>query len=131
MENFDAFVNEDILVPEGLGNWEEPYLGLPDTPDIDDHVDQSNAENQVNTYDSYVGAEVCIPDEKGQKLMARVSKRMKDSDGVAVGQHHENPFMDTSVYEVKYPDGSTAELQANIIAKNMLPYMHCLSTPSQ
>ena len=34
---------------------------------MEDAVDQENAEKSVDTYDKFVGTEVCLPDEKGRK----------------------------------------------------------------
>ena len=53
-------------------------------------------------------------------MMAKVVKRIKDNNGTPVGTSHENIFNNHSLYEVKYPDGETAELEYNVIAENMM-----------
>ena len=44
---------------------------------MDDVVDQENAENAVDAYYQFVGDELCLPDERGRKMMARVTKHVK------------------------------------------------------
>ena len=47
--------------------WKGPYQGLPESPEIDEVVDQENYENYVDTYAQFVGAEVCLSDEQWRK----------------------------------------------------------------
>ena len=44
---------------------------------------------------------------------------MKDNQGRTIGIASDNPILDTRMYEVKYQDGHTAELVANLIAENL------------
>ena len=41
LDGRDAFINEEIPSQEEEGVWEEPYQGLPYSPDMDDAVDQN------------------------------------------------------------------------------------------
>ena len=50
--------------------------------------------------------------------MGQVSKRNKYDD-IRIGGHY-NAIHDKYVYEVDYPDGTTEQLRAKIIAKNVL-----------
>ena len=50
---------------------------------------------------------------------ARVTKGLRDKDGMPVGTANDNPILDTRVYEVEYADGHKAALAANAIAENM------------
>ena len=43
-------------------------------------MDNSDEERAANSYDQYIGAEVIPPDLKGEKLMGKVSKRIKYVD---------------------------------------------------
>ena len=113
------FVHDDIEAIDGSGYAEGEYMGLPDQPDIDEHIDNTNAERQVDTYDKYIGVEVAVPDRKGQKLMAKVMKRIRSSDSNCDGNAY-NPLLDHSIYQVEFSDGTTEELTANVIAENML-----------
>ena len=68
---------------------------------MDDVVDQENTENAADTYDQFIGAEVCTPDEKGRKFMARVTKRLKYNEVNLLF------FVYHSLYEVSFPNSRT------------------------
>ena len=76
IDGMDAFINEEITSQEEEDVWEETYQGLPESPDMDDVMDQENSEKDVDIYDQFFGAELCLPYERGRK-MARVAKRVK------------------------------------------------------
>ena len=123
MDGWDAFVNDDIPgeTDEDLLDYIQQNHGIPEMPEIDDIVNHDDARKQADTYDQFIGAEVCLPNMMdGTNAMARVIKRVKDNDGNAIGTDRDNPLMNTSMYEVEFPDGQTAELQYNIIAENMM-----------
>ena len=61
-----------------------------------------------------------LPDCKGEKLMGKVRKRVRYYD-TSTGGGDYNAIHDKSLYEVEYPDGTTEQLVANIIAENMMP----------
>ena len=50
---------------------------------------------------------------------AKVIGRAKDSDGAIIGSYDDNPFLNTLVYNVQFPDGEVKEYAANVIAENM------------
>ena len=60
-----------------------------------------------------------LPDWKGEKLMGKFRKRVRYDD-TSTGEGNYNAMHDKSLYEVEYPDGTTEQLAANIIAENML-----------
>ena len=71
-------------------------------------------------YNSYLNMELAIP--QGDSLeprLARVTKRLKDANGLPIGLANENPILDTRMYEVEYLDGEQASLTANNIAENL------------
>jgi hypothetical protein len=47
---------------------------------------------------------------------AKVVGRARDGAGNLIRISHSNPLQDTQVYVVKFPDGSTTEYAANLIA---------------
>ena len=53
-------------------------------------------------------------------VMATVKKRALDKDGQVMGKYHENPLMDSRLYEIEYSDGTYNTMLANIIAENLL-----------
>ena len=48
---------------------------------MDNVVDQENSEKAVDTYDQFVGAEACLPDEQGEKIKARVTQECEGQQG--------------------------------------------------
>ena len=73
-----------------------------------------------DVYDSYLNMELAIP--QGDSLeprLARVTKRLKDANGLPIGLANENPILDTRMYEVEYLDGERASLAANNITENL------------
>ena len=50
---------------------------------------------------------------------AKVTKRLRDADGIPIGTANENPILDSCMYEVEYQDGTRASLVANYIAENL------------
>ena len=44
---------------------------------------------------------------------------MKDNQGLPIGISSDNPIINTRIYEVKYQDGRTAALAANLIDGNL------------
>jgi hypothetical protein len=51
---------------------------------------------------------------------AKVTKRMKDAAGNPIRVAHDNPILDTRLYEVEYLDGHKAAITANTVAENIL-----------
>jgi hypothetical protein len=67
--------------------------------------------------DSYLNMELALPRSgRGGVELGRVTKRLTDKDGLPIGADHDNPILDTRVYEVEFPDGHRASLSANAIA---------------
>ena len=66
-----------------------------------------------------IGAEVVLPDRKGEKIMGKFRKCVRYDD-TSTGEGNYNAMDDKSLYEVEYPDGTTEQLAANIIDENMM-----------
>ena len=121
----EQFVNEDVpsreevmygnLYPENEGE----FLGLSEIPEVDDYGRQEGMVEGEDSYDSYLGVEVWLPGRSEENQMGKVLKRVKGNDGAAVGTSNSNPMLDTSEYEVQFPDGHVEELTANVIAESM------------
>ena len=90
---------------------------------MDDVVDQENSEKAVDNYDPFVGAEVCLLDERWRKMISRVTKRVKYNKGKPRGIEHPIFFADQSLYEVSFPSGQIEYLKVNVIAENMLSHV--------
>ena len=50
---------------------------------------------------------------------ATVIGRSKDKDGNFIGTSNKNIVLDTTVYDVMFPDGSLSQYSANIIAESI------------
>ena len=63
--------------------------------------------------DTYTNMEVALPRDTEGTDYPRVTKRLKDANGLPIGTSNENPILDTRVYEFKYVDGHKASLTEN------------------
>ena len=73
-----------------------------------------------NVYNTYLNMELAIPQGDSLKpRLARVTKQLKDANGLPNGLANENPILDTRMYEVEYLDGERTSLAANNIAENL------------
>ena len=50
---------------------------------------------------------------------AKVKNRLRDTDGLPIGRSHNNPSLDTIMYDVEYKYRHKASLAANVIVDNM------------
>ena len=71
---------------------------------MDDVLDQENSEKHVDTYDQFVGAELCLPDERWRKNLARVTKHVNYNKSNPIGIEHPAFFADNLLYEVSFPN---------------------------
>ena len=119
LDGYESLINDN---EEGISKGDtnkEGYQVPPDPPDTQEIKDNSDKEMSANSYDQYIGAEVVLPDRKGEKIMGKVRKRVRyDDTGEKKGNY--NATHNKSLYEVEYNDGTTEELADNIIAENML-----------
>ena len=100
-----------------------------DDPDFQEEFNSVTSNEEVkddndhftpDTYNTYVNMELALP--QGGSLeprMARVTKRLKDANGIHIGTADDNPLLNTRMYEVEYLDGECASLSANHIAENL------------
>ena len=118
-DDIDDFIHDDVEAQVGTGLNDDGEEDLEEIPDIDEVVDNTDEEELNNSYDRYVGVEMNLPDRRGDLVMAKVIKKTRDADrNPDTGAY--NPLNDHSRYEVKFTDGSTEELTANVIAENMM-----------
>ena len=69
--------------------------------------------------DTYINMELALPRDGEGPEFARVTKRLRDAQGIPIGRAHDNPLLDTRIYEIEYADGYKASLAANAIATNL------------
>ena len=63
--------------------------------------------------------ELALPRDDERPEFARVTKRLRDKNGIPIGTSNDNPLLDSRIYEVEYNDGHKASLSANSIVQNM------------
>ena len=68
--------------------------------------------------DTLTNAGVLLPHEDSQAI-ANVVRQMVDSEGKLIGEHTNNPLLNTLVYGCVFDDGTTREYAANTIASHI------------
>ena len=70
--------------------------------------------------DRYMNMELALPkgDDPNPQL-SKVTKRLRDANGIPIGMANNNPNLDSKMYKVKYQDNTKASLVANYITENM------------
>jgi hypothetical protein len=64
--------------------------------------------------------ELALPSGDGaQPAFARVTKQLRGANGLLIGTAHDNPILDSWMYEVEYQDGHKLAMAANVIAQNL------------
>ena len=69
--------------------------------------------------DTYVNMEIALPRDGDGPQFGRVTKRLRDKNGLPIGTANDNPILNTRLYEVEFLDGYKASLAANTIAENL------------
>ena len=136
----NLFKEFDDAIKEKLKDYDRGYAGAkPDPEDWADMFDEDpDFQDEFNKVfnnsdipeaddttpevgdDTYLNMELALPgSDDGDAKMAKVTKRLRDENGNPIGRAHDNPILDTRVYEIEYIDGTTAALSANAIAENL------------
>ena len=70
--------------------------------------------------DTYLNMELAHPSGDGaEPAFARVTKRFRDANGLPIGTAHDDPILDSRMYEVEYQDCHKSAMAANVIAQNL------------
>ena len=94
--------------------------GNPDSIPEADAVDANGKPITTNSIaDVLINCEILLPHGESEQL-AKVVRRSLDSQGRSIGTYDDNPIMNTAVYDIEFPDGTTKEYGANLIAENIL-----------
>jgi hypothetical protein len=75
----------------------------------------------IDAFDKYIGAQLDLPLQDAMAA-ATVVGRKRDSEGNLVGSSNANPLLDTRVYEVVFPDGSTEEFRQFNIMEELIDH---------
>ena len=105
--------------PDNVPYSDEIESDLADIPNDEDPLDEDGtAAFEQPITDMLINAELNLT--QGEEIRnARVIGRSKGSDGNVKGTYHENPMLNTLMYDVEFPDGEVKEYSANVIAMNM------------
>ena len=77
-----------------------------------------------NYDDRYLNMELAVPwGDNPNPQYARVTKRLRDANGVPIRMANENPILDSRMYEVDYQDSIKASLTANYVADNLFAHV--------
>ena len=85
----------------------------------DEDVPEADEDFTPDAFDYYLNMELALDRGGEYPEIAKVTKRMKNADGLPVGKKNSNPILDTRMYEVEYLDGYKTSLAANVIAENL------------
>ena len=84
-------------------------------PDIEDIVDATGRlKNQNPAYDTMINAEVML--QQGEEFATgKVMRRSVGPHNRVSGTFDPNPYLNTIIYDVEFPDGQVKEYGANIV----------------
>jgi hypothetical protein len=92
----------------------EPTQGDPDVDEAEPEQDNDVAAGP----DEFQGAEIFLPHEDRTEI-AKVMGRKHNHDGNFIGRKHSNPFLDSRVYVVEFPDGTQKDISFNTLAEHL------------
>ena len=107
----DDFDDESIIAQE-LDRDGNPYI----RPDADLYLE--NDPPFVESSDEHIGMELTLP-YQGESRRGKIVKRKRNENGELVDTVHENPMLDTRVYEVDFGNGGYKEYSTNLIMENL------------
>ena len=84
------------------------------------NVPEFDADFTPDVFDNtYLNMEVVIPRDGYVPDFSKVMKHFRDKGGLPIDRSHNNPILDTRMYEVEYKDRHKSSLAANEIAENV------------
>jgi hypothetical protein len=107
-------------------DWSEYLENDPDfQEEFDNIINDSNVPEADDDFtpdacdDTYLHMELATPRDGDGPDFAKVTRRLRDKDGLPIGKANNNPILDTRMHEVECSDGHKASLAANAITENM------------
>ena len=83
----------------------------PELPDRDDYT--------PDAYDPHLGMQILLDLGGNEPELARVEKRLRNESANTDRIAHDDPLVDTWMYEIKYEDGYRVPVAANVIVENL------------
>ena len=114
--------NGHMNIPD---DWDDPAFNQEFVEEYgrtvnDPSIKEADDDFTPDTFDdTYLNMELALPRDGAEVQFGRVVKRLRDKDGIPIGTAHDNPILDTRMYEVEFQDGHRASLAANAIAENL------------
>ena len=111
----------DEITPEHVPHeeWSPMELGFDIPTDESKQEPPEIADAEDLDLNKYISAKVMLPKDGHTFASGRVVKRARDENGELIGKTHDNPLLDSSVYEIRFEDGSVERYHANIIAEHI------------
>ena len=112
-KNSDTIGNRYVNLNRKIENtatdrWGGYIDSLPHEPIIE--------ELTMKQMDEFIGTQIPLPTKKGPAFIKTVS-RTRDSSGALIGTNHEEPTLDSHLYNIKFPDGHYKHHVAIILAE--------------
>ncbi|CAJ1946131.1 unnamed protein product, partial [Cylindrotheca closterium] len=103
---------------DGYAQYEDHPQEDPRHKIEDDFEEPPDQESDPVEFDKYVSAKVSS-NADGVETFGVVQGRKCDSSGALIGHYHENPHLDTSIYQVEFEDGKVESFYANQIIEGI------------
>ena len=85
-----------------------------------DDISEYDDEFDPESFDNYVNMEIAIDRHDDRPEFVRVTKILKDKDGLPIGISSKNPILDNRMYEVEYAGGYKTAMSENEISNSLL-----------
>ena len=116
----DAITDDNNDVPYNSSETTDNSTGTANIPIENTSIEVIEEHLSLEEIDDFIGTNVVIPGRDGIEPVLGIVKRLKrDSNGNIIGVKHDNPIMDTRIFELEFPDGRVEEYSTNIIAENL------------
>src|SRR5210317_776314 len=104
-----------------IGDDEAPKFDLYDDDEMEDDGfgEPPLEEDDPIEFDRYVGAKI-RDNRDGIECFGVVQGRKRKAEGNFIGKYHENSYLDTSIYEIKWEDGRVGHYRANEIVESLI-----------
>ena len=116
LRNGDSFTvpaKEHTLNPQDLWDAEDRPIPIPEA----DAMDEKGTPLSPNSIDdTLINAVVVLPHGESDNL-AKVIRRSLDVNGQVIGNHNEDPILNTCIYNVELQDGIPKSYASNMILK--------------
>ena len=105
------FEHTPLLQPDIVPDkWEGDATMLPFEP--------TSEESAMEQLDEYIGSQIPLTTKQGPALV-KVISRKRHSDGSLIGSRHDQPQLDSRIYNVKFPDGHYEQYSANVLHESL------------